>query len=89
LPAPTNLRSKPGLLDGSIDLNWPFVPGRDFYTAECGQSAAGPWTEVYKGKAGKTSCTDLTSGAEYFFRVRAWNASGPGAWSDITKRRAS
>ncbi|HEY0548936.1 MAG TPA: fibronectin type III domain-containing protein, partial [Verrucomicrobiae bacterium] len=89
LPAPKNLRSKPGLLEGTIALTWTLVIGRDFYTVECAQSASGPWTEVYKGKAGRTSCTGLTSGAEYFFRTRAWNASGPGAWSDITKKRAS
>jgi hypothetical protein len=59
------------------------------YTEKCAESAVGPWTEVYKGKAGRTSCTGLTSGAEYFFRVRAWNAAGPGMWSDITKKRAS
>jgi hypothetical protein len=89
LPAPADLRSKQGMLDGSIDLIWPFVLGRDFYTLECAQSASGPWNEVYKGKAGRASCGGLTSGAEYFFRARAWNASGPGEWSDITKRRAS
>jgi len=88
LPAPL-LRSKQGKLDGTIELNWPLVTGRDFYTAECAESASGPWTEVYKGKAGRTSCTGLNSGAEYFFRARAWNAAGPGTWSDITKKRAS
>jgi len=89
LPAPANLRSKQGMLDGTIDLSWPLVVGRDFYTVECAQSAAGPWSEAYRGKTGKTTCTGLTSGAEYFFRARAWNSSGPGTWSDITKKRAA
>jgi hypothetical protein len=89
LPAPASIRSRQGMLEGTIDVSWPFVVGRDFYTVECAPSASGPWTETYRGKAGRTTCTGLTSGAEYFFRVRAWNANGPGAWSDITKKRAA
>ena len=89
LPAPTNLRSKAGKLEGTIDLKWPLVVGRDFYTLECAQASTGPWTEVYKGKAGRTTCRGLTSGSEYYFRVRAWSPAGPGTWSDITNKRAS
>jgi hypothetical protein len=89
LPGPSSLRSKQGVLEGAVDLSWPRVIGRDFYTVECATSSNGPWTEVYRGKIGRTTCTGLTSGTEYFFRTRAWNASGPGAWSDITKKRAS
>ena len=89
LAAPANLRSTPGLLDNSIDLRWNFVTGRDWYTAECSEGANGPWAQIYQGKIARTSCGSLVSGKEYFFRVRAHGAAGPGAWSDITKRRAS
>lgn len=89
LPAPVTIRSKQGMLEGTIDVSWPLVVGRDFYTVECATSASGPFVETYRGKAGRTTCTGLTSGAEHFFRVRAWNSAGPGAWSDITKKRAS
>src|SRR5256885_3454180 len=34
LPAPANLRSRPGMLDGSINLDWRFTTGRDFYEAD-------------------------------------------------------
>ena len=89
LPAPGNLRSTPGVLEGSINLRWNSTTGRDFYEAQCATTANGPWSETYKGSFAKTTCENLTSGAEYFFRVRAWNMNGPGGWSDITKRRAS
>ena len=89
LPAPQNLRGKLGKLDGTIDVFWKSVAGRDFYTLECAPAATGPWTEDYKGKAGRATCSGLTSGSEYFFRVRAWGAAGPGAWSDISKKRAA
>ena len=65
------------------------MKGRDFYTSEVAEHSEGPWTEFYKGKAGNTTCEDLVSGKEYYFRVRAWGAAGPGTWSDITKTRAS
>jgi hypothetical protein len=89
LPAPLHLRSRSGKLDGSIELKWNFTIGRDFYEVECAESSDGPWKQIYQGKFGRTTCGGLISGKEYFFRVRAHNGSGPGAWSDITKKRAS
>jgi hypothetical protein len=89
-PQPLNLRSKGGLLEGTIDLEWePVLRGRPQYFAECAESANGPWTQIYTGRAAKTTCTGLTPGAEYFFRVRAQRRAGLGPWSDITKKRAS
>jgi hypothetical protein len=89
LVAPAHLRSRGGKLDGSIDLKWNFTLGRDFYEVECAESSDGPWKQIYQGKMGRTTCGGLVSGKEYFFRVRAHNGAGPGAWSDITKKRAS
>ena len=89
LPAPLHLRSRSGKLDGSIELKWNFTIGRDFYEVQCAESSDGPWTTIYNGKIGRTTCGGLVSGKEYFFRVRAHNGAGPGAWSDITKKRAS
>jgi hypothetical protein len=89
-PQPLNLRSKGGMLEGTIEIEWdPVVRGRPQYFVECAESANGPWTQVYTGRAAKTTCTGLTPGAEYFFRVRAQRRAGFGPWSDITKKRAS
>lgn len=89
LPAPANLRSRPGQLDQSVDLLWNAVRGREGHELECAESANGPWQQVYRGRKTRATCGNLVSGKEYFFRVRAWGASGPGTWSDITHTRAS
>lgn len=90
LAAPQNLRSTPGAMDGTIDLEWEPSPiGRPQFFAECASAANGPWTQVYTGRAASTTCSGLISGAEYFFRVKANGAAGDSPWSDITKRRAS
>src|SRR4051812_29010344 len=57
LPAPQNLRSRPGAMDGTIDLEWePLPKGRPQFFAECAQSASGPWTQIYTGRAAKATC---------------------------------
>ena len=90
LPAPANLRSKPGEMDGSVELVWkPLKRGKPQYIAECASLPNGPWTSVYTGPRASTTCTGLTSGAEYYFRVRSSGSAGLGPWSDITRRRAS
>jgi len=90
LPAPGNLQSFTGDLEGTIHLQWEPVPRRDVYVAECASAATGPWTQVYSGKRARTTCDNLTPGAEYFFRVRAQGGTtGTSPWSDITRKRAS
>lgn len=89
-PQPLDLRSKGGMLEGTVDIEWePVAGGRPQYFAECAEAANGPWTQIYTGRAAKTTCGSLTPGAEYFFRVRAQRRAGFGPWSDITKKRAS
>lgn len=89
LPAPGNLRTVGGMLDGTVGLRWSYTRGRDFYEAECAEAAAGPWTSFYRGKLTSGTCSGLEPGKEYFFRVRAHGPAGPGAWSDISAKRAS
>ena len=89
LGAPQGLRSRPGKLEQSVELRWRTVRGRDFYVLECAETASGPWEEVYTGNDAFAVCEDLEGGKEYFFRVQAEGAAGPGPWSDITKSRAS
>jgi hypothetical protein len=90
LPAPANLRSRSGAMEGTVELEWDAITyGRPQYFVECAQSASGPWTQVSSIRVARTVCGALTPGAEYFFRVRAQGAAGDSPWSDITKRRAS
>lgn len=89
LAAPVNLRSRPGKLNQTIKLIWKAVRGRESHELQCAESAAGPWNEVYRGRKSRAICLNLVSGKEYFFRVRAHGAAGPGAWSDITSTRAT
>jgi hypothetical protein len=87
LAAPFKLRAVAGEVEGTMRLSWPNVIGRDFFKLEQAQSGSGPWTVVYEGALCRTTIEGLTSGAEYFWRVRAHNSSGPGAWSDLAKKR--
>lgn len=90
LLAPGNLRSSLGDMEQSIRLDWNKVNGRDVYIVECAEGPNGPWKQVYIGKRAFAVCGDLTSGAEYYFRVRAVGGStGMSPWSDITRCRAS
>jgi hypothetical protein len=89
LPAPIHFRSRPGKLDGTIDVRWRDVRGRSLFVLECAEAADGPWTKVFEGPRTKFTCSGLVSGKEHFFRVRAIGTAGPGTWSDITKRTAS
>lgn len=90
LPAPINLRSFPGAMEGTIGLNWQTSPaGRPQFFLECAPAANGPWTLVYTGRAARATCGALTSGTEYFFRVKANGTAGDSPWSDITRSRAS
>ncbi len=90
LAAPINLRSFVGEMEQSIRLEWNPTVGRDIYVVECAEDPNGPWTQVYIGKKSFAICSGLTSGAEYFFRVRAIGGStGSSPWSDITRKRAA
>jgi hypothetical protein len=89
LPAPTNLRSRPGKLNGTVNVLWNSVRARQGHSLECAEDTDGPWTEVYRGRTSRATCGNLVSGKQYFFRVRAYGLAGFGAWSDITSARAS
>jgi hypothetical protein len=89
LPAPGNVRSRRGPLEGSVSVRWAAVRGRLVYKVEQAEEVNGPWTVVYEGGRAQTLIGGLVSGKEYFFRTRCVGASGPGAVSDITKTRAA
>jgi hypothetical protein len=89
LPAPTNLRSRPGKANNCVDLFWKAVPNRESHELQMAEDVNGPWTEVYRGKKSRACSSNLVPGKLYFFRVRAYGAFGAGTWSDITSARAS
>ncbi len=90
LPAPVNLQSYTGDMEGTIFLQWELVPRRGWYEVECATILTGPWIRVYADKKSRTTCALLTPGTEYFFRVRAMGGTTVfSAWSDITRKRAA
>jgi hypothetical protein len=89
MPAPENLSAAIGDMDGEVDCNWNAIRrGVQTYIAEYATSPSGPWTQFYVGKPSKATAPGLTSGTQYWFRVRAVGANGPGPWSDPATSRA-
>jgi hypothetical protein len=90
LPQPQNLHATGGDLDGTVDLAWDAIKrGVQTYVAERATAADGPYTQCYLGKASSCTDTGLTSGTEYWYRVKALGAAGPSAWSDRASKRAT
>lgn len=89
MPKPENLSATRGDLTGEVDLGWNAITrGVQTYVAERATDPDGPWTQFYIGAASKCTSTGLTSGAAYWFQVRAVGAAGPGPWSDPATERA-
>ena len=89
LPQVGNVCATGGDLEGEVDLTWdPIRRGLQSYLVEYALPPSGPWTQCYVGQASKCTCSGLTSGTEYWFRVRGVGAAGPGPWSDRASKRA-
>lgn len=89
LPAPANLDSAPGHLEGEIRLTWRGVPGAKTYEIAYKQHLdAAPWAHSKTATKRKASVPRLQPGVVYAFRVRAIGTAGEGAWSDETTQRA-
>ena len=83
-----NLSLTAGDNAGELDLQWDPTPGANRYEVQlCATSefAAGILTlpSVQKSKA---VAMNLTSGTRMWARVRALNAAGTGAWSDVATK---
>ena len=90
LPQLASLAATGGGLDGTVGLTWDAIRrGVQTYVAEQATAPSGPWTQCYVGKSSKCTVTGLTSGTEYWFRVRAIGAAGLSAWSDPATKRAT
>ena len=90
--APTRLRAEPG--DEQVILSWdlPAEGSPPVTSYKYQQGANGAWSDITESGASTTShvVSDLTNNKRYTFRVRAVNAAGEGARSEVaaTPRRA-
>lgn len=81
--APTNLTATP---TNSIELNWQDnANNEDGFKVEYALSNSGPWTEIADLGTDITTYTHtgLTTGVEYFYRVKAYNSNGESSFSNI------
>ena len=84
LAAPTNLTAKGGTVAGTIQLAWTDNSNNEV-SFRIEELIGGTYQAVYAVGANVTTAqiTGLTPGASYSFRVRAANASGYSAYSNV------
>jgi hypothetical protein len=80
--APSNLSATAASSSG-IDLTWSDNSGNETgFRVERSPATAGPWAQVATTAAASFSDTGLASSTLYFYRVRAYGASGDSAYSN-------
>jgi len=83
--APSNLTVTPV---NSMDLNWHDNSNNEdgFYIESTQDTVAGSWTQIASVASDVTYYhhTGLNPGEDYFYRVRAYNANGNSAYSNIS-----
>ena len=79
--APTGLLAS-AASSSQINLSWSGVTGATGYQVERAPNSSGTWTVLNSSNAGTTySSTGLSANTTYYYRVRAYNASGNSAYS--------
>ena len=86
--APTGLTAT-ALAGAQIRLNWSNLTGESGYLIERSLNG-GTWTQIASVAADTTTYTNtgLTAGTRYFYRIRAYNGSGNGAYSSTVNTLA-
>ena len=87
--APTNLRAVPTAGEGEALLRWRRTVRRCTFEIEwhADPPDADRWQREGSATKAKFLAKGLVSGAKYWFRVRATNAYGPSAWSQLASVR--
>ncbi len=81
--APTNITAT-AASQTAVNLSWNAVTGATGYKVEYSHNGTSGWTEAASAVTATTyQCGGFLSGFMYFFRVRAYNASGNGPYSAI------
>ena len=88
LPAPGNIRTKPGVMPGTTNFAWKRDTGAKSFIAQRALDPAGPWETFYLGTKASCIAPGLTSGVLNYFRVAAIGSAGQSPWSDISESRA-
>ena len=84
----SNLSITAGDNAGELDLQWDPVSGARTYEIQTSHDpvTATSWVTQPSVTKSKTAVTGLTSGARMWAQVRAVNAAGQGAWSDVATK---
>ena len=87
--APTNLRGVPTAGEGEALLRWKRTVRRCTFEVQwhTDPPEADRWHQETSCLQQKTLVTGLVSGAKYWFRIRAVNAHGASAWSEMASVR--
>jgi subtilisin family serine protease len=90
--APSSLTATPGASSGKINLNWQDNAGNEqgFKIERCQGTSCNSFSQIATVGANVTAYTDSnrTRGRWYRYRVRAYNATGNSAYSNIATAKA-
>jgi hypothetical protein len=84
LPAPRNLSIAAGRFAGQLTVKWTSVRKARSYLIETTTvfNTTPPWRLAAIATRAKATLEGLTTGTQYWIRIAALGAAGPGAWSE-------
>ena len=91
LPAPQDVNSDLGSLDGSIAGRWRAIYGAGIYVVEINETDPNDeaaWSFALNSTKSRVLVEDLDPGKLYYLRIAAIGAAGQGPWSEVSNSRA-